>query len=161
MVVYESCDRFDHDLSICTSNYGKISMDRGCCIYYRSKSLRIWTINRFVPISIAYTPGMYFAQHDLPCENKRKIYGTECGRKTVVSDSIIDRFGSYHKMPTKCMDWMEISRFWDGFSSNVCDRNFIYLYIKWKWIVKGLGFLWKTFYEYFLDSFILQRCIFP
>ena len=58
-------------------------------------------------------------QPRLACENKRKIYGTECGRKTVVSDSIIDRFGSYHKMPTKCMDWMEISRFLGWLCSNV------------------------------------------
>ena len=56
----ESCDRFDHDLSICTFNYGKISMGRGCCIYYRSKSLWIWTINRFVPISISIHTGNVF-----------------------------------------------------------------------------------------------------
>ena len=38
----------------------KISMGRGCCIYYRSKSLWIWTINRFVPISISIHTGNVF-----------------------------------------------------------------------------------------------------
>ena len=64
-------------------------------------------------------------------------------------------------MPTKCMDWMEISRFLGWLCSNVCDRKFIYLYIKWKMDRKRIRLPWKTFYEYFLDSFILQRRIFP
>ena len=50
-------------------------------------------------------------------------------------------------MPTKCMDWMEISRFLGWLCSNVYDRNFI---LNGKWIVKGLGFLGKHSMNIFL-----------
>ena len=48
------------------------------------------------------------------------------------------------------MDWMEISRFWDGFAAMyVIVISYIYI-LNGKWIVKGLGFLGKHSMNIFL-----------
>lgn len=48
------------------------------------------------------------------------------------------------------MDWMEISRFWDGFAAMyMIVISYIYI-LNGKWIVKGLGFLGKHSMNIFL-----------
>ena len=161
MVVYESCNRFDHDFSICTFNYGKyqwvvvvasIIVPRACGFGQSTDLFRYL---------LAYTLGMYFAQHDLLARIKEKFMEQNVAGKLL--SLIVSLIGLAVIIKCRQNAWIgwKYLDFWDGFAAMyVIVNSYIYI-IKWKMDRKRIRLPWKTFYEYFLDSFILQRRIFP
>ena len=120
MVVYESCDCFDHDLSIVAS----IIVPRACGFGQSTDLFRYL---------LAYTLGMYFAQHDLLARIKEKFMKQNVAGKLL--SLIVSLIGLAVIIKCRQNAWIVIS----------------YIYIlNGKWIVKGLGFLGKHSMNIFL-----------
>lgn len=109
---------------------------------------------------LAYTLGMYFAQHDLLARIKEKFMKQNVAGKLL--SLIVSLIGLAVIIKCRQNAWIgwKYLDFWDGFAAMYM-IVISYIYIKWKMDRKRIRLPWKTFYEYFLDSFILQRRIFP
>ena len=103
---------------------------------------------------------MYFAQHDLLARIKEKFMEQNVAGKLL--SLIVSLIGLAVIIKCRQNAWIgwKYLDFWDGFAAMYV-IIISYIYIKWKMDRKRIRLPWKTFYEYFLDSFILQRRIFP
>lgn len=99
---------------------------------------------------LAYTLGMYFAQHDLLARIKEKFMEQNVAGKLL--SLIVSLIGL--EVIIKCrqnawIGWKYLD-FWDGFAAMyVIVISYIYI-LNGKWIVKGLGFLGKHSMNIFL-----------
>lgn len=99
---------------------------------------------------LAYTLGMYFAQHDLLARIKEKFMEQNVAGKllslivSLIGLAVIIKCRQNAWIGWKCLD------FWDGFAAMyVIVNSYIYI-LNGKWIVKGLGFLGKHSMNIFL-----------
>ena len=99
---------------------------------------------------LAYTLGMYFAQHDLLARIKEKFMEQNVAGKLL--SLIVSLIGLAVIIKCRQNAWMgwKYLDFWDGFAAMyVIVISYIYI-LNGKWIVKGLGFLGKHSMNIFL-----------
>lgn len=99
---------------------------------------------------LAYTLGMYFAQHDLLARIKEKFMEQNVAGKLL--SLIVSLIGLAVIIKCRQNAWIgwKYLDFWDGFAAMYVIVN-LYIYIlNGKWIVKGLGFLGKHSMNIFL-----------
>lgn len=99
---------------------------------------------------LAYTLGMYFAQHDLLARIKEKFMEQNVEGKLL--SLIVSLIGLAVIIKCRQNAWIgwKYLDFWDGFAAMyVIIISYIYI-LKGKWIVKGLGFLGKHSMNIFL-----------
>ena len=99
---------------------------------------------------LAYTLGMYFAQHDLLARIKEKFMEQNMARKLL--SLIVSLIGLAVIIKCRQNAWIgwKYLDFWDGFAAMyVIVLSYIYI-LNGKWIVKGLGFLGKHSMNIFL-----------
>ena len=99
---------------------------------------------------LAYTLGMYFAQHDLLARIKEKFMEQNVAGKLL--SLIVSLIGLAVIIKCRQNAWIgwEYLDFWDGFAAMyVIVLSYIYI-LNGKWIVKGLGFLGKHSMNIFL-----------
>lgn len=99
---------------------------------------------------LAYTLGMYFAQHDLLARIKEKFMEQNVAGKLL--SLIVSLIGLAVIIKCRQNAWVgwEYLDFWDGFAAMyVIVNSYIYI-LNGKWIVKGLGFLGKHSMNIFL-----------
>ena len=99
---------------------------------------------------LAYTLGMYFAQHDLLARIKEKFMEQNVvGKLLSLIVSLIGLAVIIKCRQNAWIGWKYLD-FWDGFAA-MCVIVLSYIYIlNGKWIVKGLGFLGKHSMNIFL-----------
>lgn len=99
---------------------------------------------------LAYTLGMYFAQHDLLARIKEKFMEQNVvGKLLSLIVSLIDLAVIIKCRQNAWIGWKYLD-FWDGFAAMyVIVLSYIYI-LNGKWIVKGLGFLGKHSMNIFL-----------
>ena len=99
---------------------------------------------------LAYTLGMYFAQHDLLARIKEKFMEQNvAGKLLSLIVSLIGLAGIIKCRQNAWIGWKYLD-FWDGFAAMyVIVISYIYI-LNGKWIVKGLGFLGKHSMNIFL-----------
>ena len=99
---------------------------------------------------LAYTLGMYFAQHDLLARIKEKFMEQNMAGKLL--SLIVSLIGLAVIIKCRQNAWIgwKYLDFWDGFAAMyVIIISYIYI-LNGKWIVKGLGFLGKHSVNIFL-----------
>ena len=99
---------------------------------------------------LAYTLGMYFAQHDLIARIKEKFMEQNVAGKLL--SLIVSLIGLAVIIKCRQNAWIgwKYLDFWDGFAAMyVIVISYIYI-LNGKWIVKGLGFLGKHSMNIFL-----------
>lgn len=99
---------------------------------------------------LAYTLGMYFAQHDLLAIIKEKFMEQNVAGKLL--SLIVSLIGLAVIIKCRQNAWIgwKYLDFWDGFAAMyVIVNSYIYI-LNGKWIVKGLGFLGKHSMNIFL-----------
>ena len=99
---------------------------------------------------LAYTLGMYFAQHDLLARIKERFMEQNMARKLLFL--IVSLIGLAVIIKCRQNAWIgwKYLDFWDGFAAMyVIVISYIYI-LNGKWIVKGLGFLGKHSMNIFL-----------
>lgn len=99
---------------------------------------------------LAYTLGMYFAQHDLLARIKEKFMEQNMAGKLL--SLIVSLIGLAVIIKCRQNAWIgwKYLDFWDGFAAMyVIVISYIYI-LNGKWIVKGLGFLGKHSMNIFL-----------
>ena len=99
---------------------------------------------------LAYTLGMYFAQHDLLARLKEKFMEQNVAGKLL--SLIVSLIGLAVIIKCRQNAWIgwKYLDFWDGFAAMyVIVISYIYI-LNGKWIVKGLGFLGKHSMNIFL-----------
>lgn len=99
---------------------------------------------------LAYTLGMYFAQHDLLARIKEKFMEQNVAGKLL--SLIVSLIGLAVIIKCRQNAWIGLKYldFWDGFAAMyVIVISYIYI-LNGKWIVKGLGFLGKHSMNIFL-----------
>lgn len=99
---------------------------------------------------LAYTLGMYFAQHDLLARIKEKFMEQNVAGKLL--SLIVSLIGLAVIIKCRQNAWIgwKYLDFWDGFAAMyVIVNSYIYI-LNGKWIVKGLGFLGKHSMNIFL-----------
>ena len=99
---------------------------------------------------LAYTLGMYFAQHDLLAKIKEKFMEQNVAGKLL--SLIVSLIGLAVIIKCRQNAWIgwKYLDFWDGFAAMyVIVISYIYI-LNGKWIVKGLGFLGKHSMNIFL-----------
>lgn len=99
---------------------------------------------------LAYTLGMYFAQHDLLVRIKEKFMEQNVAGKLL--SLIVSLIGLAVIIKCRQNSWIgwKYLDFWDGFAAMyVIVISYIYI-LNGKWIVKGLGFLGKHSMNIFL-----------
>ena len=99
---------------------------------------------------LAYTLGMYFAQHDLLARIKEKFMEQNVAGKLL--SMIVSLIGLAVIIKCRQNAWIgwKYLDFWDGFAAMyVIVISYIYI-LNGKWIVKGLGFLGKHSMNIFL-----------
>lgn len=99
---------------------------------------------------LAYTLGMYFAQHDLLARIKEKFMEQNVVEKLL--SLIVSLIGLAVIIKCRQNAWIgwKYLDFWDGFAAMyVIVLSYIYI-LNGKWIVKGLGFLGKHSMNIFL-----------
>ena len=99
---------------------------------------------------LAYTLGMYFAQHDLLARIKEKFMKQNVAGKLL--SLIVSLIGLAVIIKCRQNAWIgwKYLDFWDGFAAMyVIIISYIYI-LNGKWIVKGLGFLGKHSMNIFL-----------
>lgn len=99
---------------------------------------------------LAYTLGMYFAQHDLLVRIKEKFMEQNVAGKLL--SLIVSLIGLAVIIKCRQNAWIgwKYLDFWDGFAAMyVIVNSYIYI-LNGKWIVKGLGFLGKHSMNIFL-----------
>lgn len=99
---------------------------------------------------LAYTLGMYFAQHDLLARIKEKFMEQNVAGKLL--SLIVSLIGLAVIIKCRQNAWIgwEYLDFWDGFAAMyMIVISYIYI-LNGKWIVKGLGFLGKHSMNIFL-----------
>lgn len=99
---------------------------------------------------LAYTLGMYFAQHDLLARIKEKFMEQNVEGKLL--SLIVSLIGLAVIIKCRQNAWIgwKYLDFWDGFAAMyVIVNSYIYI-LNGKWIVKGLGFLGKHSMNIFL-----------
>lgn len=99
---------------------------------------------------LAYTLGMYFAQHDLLARIKEKFMEQNVAGKLL--SLIVSLIGLVVIIKCRQNAWIgwKYLDFWDGFAAMyVIVLSYIYI-LNGKWIVKGLGFLGKHSMNIFL-----------
>lgn len=99
---------------------------------------------------LAYTLGMYFAQHDLLARIKEKFMEQNMAGKLL--SLIVSLIGLAVIIKCRQNAWIgwKYLDFWDGFAAMyVIVNSYIYI-LNGKWIVKGLGFLGKHSMNIFL-----------
>ena len=99
---------------------------------------------------LAYTLGMYFAQHDLLARIKERFMEQNMARKLL--SLIVSLIGLAVIIKCRQNAWIgwKYLDFWDGFAAMyVIVISYIYI-LNGKWIVKGLGFLGKHSMNIFL-----------
>ena len=99
---------------------------------------------------LAYTLGMYFAQHDLLARIKERFMEQNMARKLL--SLIVSLIGLAVIIKCRQNAWIgwKYLDFWDGFAARyVIVISYIYI-LNGKWIVKGLGFLGKQSMNIFL-----------
>ena len=99
---------------------------------------------------LAYTLGMYFAQHDLLARIKEKFMEQNVAGKLL--SLIVSLIGLAVIIKCRQNAWIgwKYLDFWDGFAAMyVIVNSYIYI-LNVKWIVKGLGFLGKHSMNIFL-----------
>lgn len=99
---------------------------------------------------LAYTLGMYFAQHDLLARIKEKFMEQNVAGKLL--SLIVSLIGLAVIIKCRQNAWIgwKYLDFWDGFAAMyVIVLSYIYI-LNGKWIVKGLGFLGKHSMNIFL-----------
>lgn len=99
---------------------------------------------------LAYTLGMYFAQHDLLVRIKEKFMEQNVAGKLL--SLIVSLIGLAVIIKCRQNAWIgwKYLDFWDGFAAMyVIVLSYIYI-LNGKWIVKGLGFLGKHSMNIFL-----------
>lgn len=99
---------------------------------------------------LAYTLGMYFAQHDLLARIKEKFMEQNVAGKLL--SLIVSLIGLAIIIKCRQNAWIgwKYLDFWDGFAAMyVIVISYIYI-LNGKWIVKGLGFLGKHSMNIFL-----------
>lgn len=99
---------------------------------------------------LAYTLGMYFAQHDLLARIKEKFMEQNVAGKLL--SLIVSLIGLAIIIKCRQNAWIgwKYLDFWDGFAAMyVIVNSYIYI-LNGKWIVKGLGFLGKHSMNIFL-----------
>ena len=99
---------------------------------------------------LAYTLGMYFAQHDLLARIKEKFMEQNVAGKLLFL--IVSLIGLAVIIKCRQNAWIGLKYldFWDGFAAMyVIVISYIYI-LNGKWIVKGLGFLGKHSMNIFL-----------
>lgn len=99
---------------------------------------------------LAYTLGMYFAQHDLLARIKEKFMEQNVAGKLL--SLIVSLIGLAVIIKCRQNAWIgwKYLDFWDGFTAMyVIVISYIYI-LNGKWIVKGLGFLGKHSMNIFL-----------
>ena len=99
---------------------------------------------------LAYTLGMYFAQHDLLARIKEKFMKQNVAGKLL--SLIVSLIGLAVIIKCRQNAWIgwKYLDFWDGFAAMyVIVNSYIYI-LNGKWIVKGLGFLGKHSMNIFL-----------
>lgn len=99
---------------------------------------------------LAYTLGMYFAQHDLLARIKEKFMEQNvAGKLLSLTVSLIGLAVIIKCRQNAWIGWKYLD-FWDGFAAMyVIVISYIYI-LNGKWIVKGLGFLGKHSMNIFL-----------
>lgn len=99
---------------------------------------------------LAYTLGMYFAQHDLLARIKEKFMEQNvAGKQLSLIVSLIGLAVIIKCRQNAWIGWKYLD-FWDGFAAMyVIVISYIYI-LNGKWIVKGLGFLGKHSMNIFL-----------
>ena len=99
---------------------------------------------------LAYTLGMYFAQHDLLARIKEKFMEQNVeGKLLSLIVSLIGLAVIIKRRQNAWIGWKYLD-FWDGFAAMyVIIISYIYI-LNGKWIVKGLGFLGKHSMNIFL-----------
>lgn len=99
---------------------------------------------------LAYTLGMYFAQHDLLARIKEKFMEQNvAGKLLFLIVSLIGLAVIIKCRQNAWIGWKYLD-FWDGFAAMyVIVNSYIYI-LNGKWIVKGLGFLGKHSMNIFL-----------
>ena len=99
---------------------------------------------------LAYTLGMYFAQHDLLARIKEKFMEQNvAGKLLSLIVSLIGLAVIIKCLQNAWIGWKYLD-FWDGFAAMyVIVISYIYI-LNGKWIVKGLGFLGKHSMNIFL-----------
>ena len=99
---------------------------------------------------LAYTLGMYFAQHDLLARIKEKFMEQNVvGKLLSLIVSLIGLAVIIKCRQNAWIGWKYLD-FWDGFAAMyVIVNSYIYI-LNGKWIVKGLGFLGKHSMNIFL-----------
>lgn len=99
---------------------------------------------------LAYTLGMYFAQHDLLARIKEKFMEQNvAGKMLFLIVSLIGLAVIIKCRQNAWIGWKYLD-FWDGFAAMyVIVISYIYI-LNGKWIVKGLGFLGKHSMNIFL-----------
>lgn len=99
---------------------------------------------------LAYTLGMYFAQHDLLARIKEKFMEQNvAGKLLALIVSLIGLAVIIKCRQNAWIGWKYLD-FWDGFAAMyVIVISYIYI-LNGKWIVKGLGFLGKHSMNIFL-----------
>lgn len=99
---------------------------------------------------LAYTLGMYFAQHDLLARIKEKFMEQNVAGKLL--SLIVSLIGLAVIIKCRQNAWIgwKYLDFWDGFAAmHMIVISYIYI-LNGKWIVKGLGFLGKHSMNIFL-----------
>ena len=99
---------------------------------------------------LAYTLGMYFAQHDLLARIKEKFMEQNVAGKLL--SLIVSLIGLAVIIKCRQNAWIgwKYLDFWDGFAAMyVIVNSYIYI-LNGKWIVRGLGFLGKHSMNIFL-----------
>lgn len=99
---------------------------------------------------LAYTLGMYFAQHDLLVRIKEKFMEQNVAGKLLSLIVSLIGFAVIIKCRQNAWIGWKYLDFWDGFAAMyVIVISYIYI-LNGKWIVKGLGFLGKHSMNIFL-----------
>lgn len=99
---------------------------------------------------LAYTLGMYFAQHDLLARIKEKFMEQNVAGKLL--SLIVSLIGLAVIIKCRQNAWIgwKYLDFWDGFAAMYMIVNSYIYILNGKWIVKGLGFLGKHSMNIFL-----------
>ena len=99
---------------------------------------------------LAYTLGMYFAQHDLLARIKEKFMEQNVAGKLL--SLIVSLIGLAVIIKCRQNAWIgwKYLDFWDGFAAMYVIVNSCIYILNGKWIVKGLGFLGKHSMNIFL-----------
>ena len=109
---------------------------------------------------LAYTLGMYFAQHDLLARIKEKFMEQNVAGKLL--SLIVSLIGLAVIIKCRQNAWIgwKYLDFWDGFAAMyVIVNSYIYI-LNGKWIVKGLGFLGKHSMNIFLIHSFYRDVVF-